>query len=349
LIRDSLARHAAALGQADLLVTGTDHRFADLACRERLHLSSDGLAKAAEELGQVLGIHEFMLLNTCNRVELVGLATCTPALHGVVTKVLGLNRLDRSFYVLHGFDAFRHLALVTAGLLSQTPRETHIRAQVKEALDLSRRNGWSAGILHDWVGRALRIGAAVRRETDSILTETEIEDRCVAFLEDAMGGLRHRRLLVVGSGNVGRNVVRDLLTHGASVSWCYHARAPEAVFSNGSQVSMWPMTNLRDGLRGQDAIVCAVSAADPVLTEEQASWLVPGHPVTVVDLGVPRNVAPGFAAGRDNVRVVNLEDLDQWDRRHAARLQEALEVGDRVVKEHVEDYERVVLGIQTGD
>jgi glutamyl-tRNA reductase len=171
----------------------------------------------------------------------------------------------------------------------------------------------------------------------------------MAFLEDAMGGLRHRRLLVVGSGNVGRNVVKDLLTRGASVSWCYHARAPEAVFPNGSQVPMWPMTNLRDGLRGQDAIVCAVSAADPVLTEEQASWLVPGHPVTVIDLGVPRNVASGFAAGRDNVRVVNLDDLDQWDRRHAARLQEALEVGDRVVKEHVEDYERVVSGIQTGD
>lgn len=349
LIKESLARHAEALGQADLLVAGTDHRFANLACRESLHLSSDGLEKAAEELRQVLGIHEFMLLNTCNRVELAGLATCTPALFGVLAKILGLNRLDGRFYVLRGFDAFRHLALVSAGLLSQTPRETHIRAQVKEALDLSRRNGWSAGILHDWVGRALRIGSAIRRETDGILTETEIEDRCVAFLEDAMGDLRHRRLLVVGSGTIGRNVVKELLTRGASVSWCYHAHAPDAAHLYGSQVPMWPMTNLRNGLRGQDAIVCAVSAADPVLTEEQASWLVPGHPVTVIDLGVPRNVAPGFAAGRDNVRVVNLDDLEQWDRSHAGRLQEALEVGDRVVKEHVEDYERVVLGIQTGD
>lgn len=349
LIRDSLARHAEALGQADLLVTGTDHRFAVLTERECLHLAGTGLTRIADELRQVLGIHEFMLLSTCNRVELVGLATCTPALLSLVTRILGLDRLGERSYTRRGYDAFRHLAFVAAGLLSQTPRETHIRAQVKEALDLSRRNGWSAGILHDWVGRALRIGNEIRGDTGDILTETEIEGRCVAFLAQALGDLRCRRVLVIGSGAVGRNIVKALADCGATVSCCYRTHAPDFARSCGGEVTLWPMEDLRSGLLEQDAIICAVSAAEPVLRAEHASWIDPGHPLLLVDLGVPRNIAPDFAAGRDGVRVANLDDLDQWDRRHATRLQEALAVGELIVKRHVEDYERVMSGIQTGD
>lgn len=42
LIRDNLVRHAKAPGQADLLVIGTDHRFADIAQREELLLADAG-------------------------------------------------------------------------------------------------------------------------------------------------------------------------------------------------------------------------------------------------------------------------------------------------------------------
>lgn len=349
LIKESLARHAEALGRADLLVLGTDHRHADQAGREGIALAGGRLTGTADELRQLLGLHEFMLLNTCNRVELVALATCGPALLSTAAKVLGLDRLAGKYYALQGVDAFRHLACVTAGLLSQAPRETHIRAQVKDALDLSSRNGWSGGVLHDWVGRALRIGSEINRETRAVLEGTEIEDRCVAFLADTLGDLRGRRILVVGSGAVGTGVARALLARGAAVAWCYHSRVPNVVNLCGRELPLWSLADLREAICDQTAIVCAVAAPEPVLAKEQAAWFASGRPVRVIDLGAPRNVAPGFESGLERVKVTNLDDLHRWGRRHAGGLEAALAIADRVVMAHAGEYERVRAGIQGCD
>jgi glutamyl-tRNA reductase len=348
LIKESLARHAEALGNADLLVLGTDHRHVKLADREQLHLGGERTKRTAEELRQLLGIHEFMLLATCNRIEIAGLAAVSPALLRLASRSLGLDRLGGRFYVHRGFDAFRHMAFVAAGLLSQTPRETHIRAQIKDALEESRREGWSAGILHDWVGRALRVGNAIRRETGGILKATEIEERCAAFVSQALEGLRGRRVLVVGAGAVGAAAVRELAAGGAAVSCCYRSRPP-SLSVPGAQVTLLPLKRLGAALRGVDAVVCAASGGEAVLTGGESGWIAPGRPLLVVDLGAPRNVAPDFAAGRREVRIANLDDLNRWDDRNGGRLCDALAAGDRIVREHNEDYERIVSGIKTGD
>lgn len=348
LVKESLARHAAALGDADLLVLGTDHRHVDLAAREKLHLDAGRARQMAEEMRQLLGIHEFMLLVTCNRIEIAGLAAFSPALLRLASRILGLDRCGGRYYVHRGFDAFRHMAFVAAGLLSQTPRETHIRAQIKDALDESRRQGWSAGIMHDWVGRALRIGNAIRRETAGLLEATEIEERCAAFMAHALDGLPGRRVLVIGAGAVGAAVVKKLTAGGAAVSCCYRSRPP-ALAVAGAEVTLLPPRRLGAALRGADAVVCAVSGGQPVLTAAESGWIAPDRPLLVVDLGAPRNVAPEFAAGRRDVRTANLDDLNRWDESDGGRLRDALAAGDRILREHGEDYERIVSGIKTGD
>lgn len=349
LIRDYLAKQVKALAQIDLLVLGTDHRFAALEERESLHLSGDRLEQTGAILDQMLGLHEFMLLHTCNRIELIGVATMATRVVGAAKRILGLDRIGDHSYTHWGIDAFRHLAFIAAGLLSQTPRETHIRAQIKKALDQSRRNGWAGGIMYDWVGRALRLGTEIRNRTGNILEETEIEERCISFLADALGELRNRRLLVIGSGTVGRSIVKALLKRGSVVSCCYHTHAPEITRSSGREIHMWSIRDLGKALRGQDAVVCAVAGTEPVLRAEHSSLLTDDQPLVLVDLGVPRNIAPDFSAGRNHIRVVNLDDLNQWDRRNEGCLGQALEVGYRVINEHFEEYERVVLGIHNGD
>jgi glutamyl-tRNA reductase len=349
LIKESLSRHAESLGQSDLLVVGTDQRLADLAMRESLHRSGPQLDETAAWLRQILGLHEFMILNTCNRIEVVALGAVTPALITLVKRVLGLDRIeDQCSYAQIGRDAFRHLALVAAGLLSQTPRENHIRAQIKDALALSRQNGWSAGILHDWAGRALRIGNAIRRATGDSLAAVEVEDRCLAFLTETLGDLRRQRTLVIGAGVVGRSLMRKLLDRGASVSCCTRTPSPAFARSGLDVVTWYPLKQMGQTIGDQDAVICAASGADPILTATQAAELAPDHSLLVMDLGVPRNVATDFAAGKDSLRVVDLDDLDRWSRGDAGALQQALIVGEHIISAHIGDYERVLDGIHTG-
>lgn len=347
LIKESLARHADALDQADLLVIGTDHRFTPLAQRESLHLSGTRLNETADMLRQLLGIHEFMLLSTCNRVELVALATVTPPLSHLVRRILGFDRPEDRIYVHTGRDAFRHLAQVVAGLLSQTPGETHICSQVKTALEESSRAGWSAGVLQDWVGTTLHIGKAIRQTTQQTLGGADIEDLCRDYLAGEWGGLHRQRILVLGSGTIGKGLVERLGAGGAQVSCCYHSRVP--VFAvPADRVPVFPLTALLEALKNQDAIVCAVRGEGPLLSTEHQRAVIAGdgHPVIVVDLGVPRNVAPDFALGMSNLRVADLETIKRAGPDQSVILQHARDLGDRIVDEHLGDYERIRTSIQ---
>jgi glutamyl-tRNA reductase len=349
LIKESLARHADALGQADLLVIGTDHRFTPLAQRESLHLSGDRLNETAEMLRQLLGIHEFMLLSTCNRVELVALATVTPPLVQLVRRILGFDRPEARIYVQTGRDAFRHLAQVVAGLLSQNPGETHICAQVKSALDVSARAGWSAGVLQDWVGTALHIGKVIRQATQPILGSADVEDLCRDYLAGEWGGLPGRRILVIGSGTIGKGLVERLVAEGARVSCCYHSRVP--VFSGPTDhIPVFPWIALPEALQNQDAIVCAIRGEGPLLSAEHLRAVTAGgHAVIVLDFGVPRNVAPDFALGESTVRVADLDAIKRTGPHQTVILQQARDGGNRIIDEHLEDYERIRTSIQGGN
>lgn len=341
MIKESLARHAEGLGVADLLVVGTDHRFSGGEQREALPVSGERQAAAAAMLRQILGVHEFMLLRTCNRFEFAGVVATTQAVRDIVERVLGLDRLGCRFYVRQGREAFGHLALLAAGLLSRTAGETHICAQVKAALDDSRKAGWSGGVLHDWVGRALHVSKAIRRATEVILGRRDVEAVCADFLEAQGCGLRGRSVLVVGSGMIGRGMVEESVRRGAVVSCCYHIRVPEVPAS----VALLPWESLPGAMAEAEVIVCAVGGGEAVLTVDLARQIPPGRRVVVVDLGVPRNVAPGFATGRKGVRVADLEEIERACGGGDA-LQRALAAGDRIILEHGREYDEIRSGIQ---
>ncbi len=341
MVKESLARHAEGLGIADLLVIGTDHRVSGLEQRESLPLYGDRQDVAAAMLKQILGVHEFMLLRTCNRVEFVGVAAATPAVREIVERVLGFDRLENRFYVRQGRDAFGHLALVAAGLLSRMAGETHICSQVKAALDDSRRAGWSGGVLHDWVGRALHVSKTIRRDTEDILGRRDVEAVCADFLEAQGHGLRGRRVLVVGSGMIGRGVVEEAVRRGAVVSCCYHVRVPDVPAS----VALVPWESLPVAIGEAEVIVCAVGGGEPVLTADLARRIPSGRQAVVVDLGVPRNVVPGFASGCAGIRVAALEEIERA-RGGGDAVQRALALGGRIILEHGREYDEIRAGIQ---
>ena len=350
LIKDSLARHAEALGQADLWAVGVDHRATPLALREPLHLAGSRLEQVGNMLGQLRGLHEFMLVATCNRIELIGLAAATPALDQAVRRILGFDSLGDPVYSLAGREAFRHLALMVSGLLSQIPGETHICAQVKTALDHSAQAGWSAGVLRDWIGTALHIGKAIRQILPAPLTGSDIEDRCLAFLERQGGPLAGRPVLVIGSGALGTGLVERFAARGARVTCCYHSRPPRFTPAAGTPIALVPLAGLDAALPAQEILVGAAQGTAPLLTADHARRLAPDRPVWVVDLGVPRNVAPDFMRPIPGLHRADLDDIKRFDAEAAGPLLNAARLqADRLIEEHQTDYDRIRSSIQGGN
>ena len=71
--------------------------------------------------------------------------------------------------------------------------------------------------------------------------------------------------------------------------------------------------------------------------------------LTIVDLAMPRNVAPELENLSPNIDVVDLDDLKHWYRRKAADMARVYEVSKEVVDRHQEYYDKIVHSFQGGN
>jgi len=350
LIKDNLRKHLDSIQSSDLLVLGTSHEYLSAEERAPFHLGAVEREAVGPMIRQVWGVHEFFILNTCNRIEIVAAVSREAATCGILRHVMRFNRLapDR-YYMKHGFDAFSHLCLVTAGMDSQTPGEFHVVSQMKQAVDEALANGWAGSIIRELADAALHISKDIHQEIDPLMDIAEIEDVGLRYLEEQLPDLPARRILVIGTGVVGQGLIADLLKLGCSCVWAYYRSVPNLSAEEAQRVQVVQLSRIGDVLPTVDAVISAVDANEPVVTcDAHADHLNPNG-VVLVDLGMPRNIDPSFGDLGDNVRVADLDVLKHWYRTATGTLDKILDACDAVLKEHRGIYERMRRSIQGED
>jgi len=348
IVKESLSRHIDSVSSADLMVLGTSHEQLPLEKRERFHLADARRHQAGAMLTQVWGVHEFALLNTCNRVELHCVVSDQPQAEMLIARILGFDSLQgKDFYVLREFAAFRHTSLLLAGLLSQTPGENHIVAQVKEATAKATSAGWTGSIMKEWMDSALHVSKDIRRATQPLLRHCEIEDLCLDYLSSECESSLHGGFMVLGSGVVGRGVIDRFLKRypALEASWCYRRQEPDVPSSWRDRIELRRLDRDRSSLAGVHVLVCATASPDHILDESDVPFLDGEREVRIVDLSVPRNVAPEVATA-PNITVADLDDLKHWYRREAADLDRIREMAAGIADEHKDMYLKLVRGLK---
>jgi glutamyl-tRNA reductase len=350
MIKESLGRHVLSVSSADLFVLGVSHDCLPLDRRQAFHLAGERAELAGMMLTQVWGVHEFVLLNTCNRVELLAVTSDEVEIEPLLCRILGFDGLspDES-YVMRGQAAFRHVAHLLSGLLSQTPGENHIVSQVKDAFDSAESAGWAGSMMNEWLSSALHVSKGIRRSSRSLLHATEIEDLCLDYLAAQESNPAREGLAVLGSGSIGCGIVDRFLDRypDAPLLWAYHQTRPEIPESWRERVRLVRLDSIREQLKSIRTVVCAMSSSEPVLRADDASCFGSDAGALVVDLGVPRNVAPEFAHMSLDIRIVDLDDLKHWYRREAADMSEVIRIADQVVDDHKDMYEKLVRGLRS--
>jgi glutamyl-tRNA reductase len=350
MIREDIEKHVALIESADLLVLGTSHDYLPIEKREPLHLAGDRMDQVGKMLTLVWGVHEFVLLNTCNRIEFIGTVSSPASILPLLQRLLRFDGLKAdTYYVRRGMAAFEHLAVLTAGLLSQTPGEGHITAQVKEALDYAAERTWAGPLMHEWGDSALHTAKDMRQVTAPLLRGLEIEDLGIEYLTAEYPSLAGKRVMVIGSGVIGQCLVERILPKGASVDWIYHATRPELPPNADNRVFIGDFNRLRERLPEADVVIAATSSAGHILHQGHAPFLDQEKPILMLDLAIPRNIAPELSGLTPKLRVVDLDDLKAWSRRHSDDLVRVYELSRQVVREHTELYERLVRSLQSGN
>lgn len=236
------------------------------------------------------------LLTTCHRVELVLLLASDEELERWRAALPGPRA---HWHLREGRELVAHLFSVAGGYESLARGEGEVRGQV--AIAGSRvETRHPRRVLHEVFARAARTaGEGATRESPGPSIAAVAVSRLRALTNEA-----RPRVLVIGSGKVGCQVAERLGTS-ARVTLLFHRNPPEAAFLRATGARAEPLDRLGAELRNAAVIVTAAKFGARGL---RAADLPTGHPLLLIDLGMPRNIDPDV---RDltNVRLIDLEDL----------------------------------------
>jgi glutamyl-tRNA reductase len=329
-----------------LLCVGLSHRTAPLAVREQLALgpaarydvlSASWLRTAA----RAAGLGEVALLSTCNRTELYAAAP-DPALRfetmprGVADLLAAACRVPHDFatpflYTRVSVGAVRHLCSVASGLESVVIGEAEVLGQVAEAHEESVKAGAAGPILDAAFRAAVRAGRRARAETGICRHPASLASEAVRLVWERRSGVADERVVVVGTGRMGRVAAERLHAAGAR-DLRIVGRTMQSARDLAGPLGATPMPwhELAAAIHDADVVIASTAAPHPVITRDLVadalSGRAPGRTLLVVDIAVPRDVESAVAGLPD----VEVFDLDHIQARVETHLDERAKEVPRV-------------------
>jgi glutamyl-tRNA reductase len=335
-------------GRAEVALIGCNHMTAPVELRERVAFTPEQALRAARELCQSGMIEEAVIVSTCNRSELYGVAEeSDESLPKVLVSYfsefhkLAPRELNGRIYQHAGRQAVRHLFRVASGLDSMMLGEAEILGQVREAYNRALGNGSTGPVLNRLFQGALEVGKRVRTETEIGARPVSVALAGVRLTERIFGSLKGRRAVIVGAGTVAEQVVENLNLRGVGELRLINrsfARAQELAQRMGGKASDW--SALEAVLDQADIIVASVSGPSPALTRsmlERAMKARAGRALCVIDLGVPRNVEPE-AEDLYNVYLFNIDHLGEIVEQNKKAREAEVPRAETIVDEHVNKF-----------
>ncbi|MDH3346006.1 MAG: hypothetical protein OEL75_02360, partial [Kiritimatiellaceae bacterium] len=293
------------------------------------------------------------ILNTCNRVEVIAVVSHETAHNGILRHVLGFDRLSvDQFYIHRGVDAYEHLSLVTSGMLSQTPGESHVSAQLKQALDVAQKAGWADHLMQEWVSSLLHVSKHIQTEIAPGLQAEEVEDLALHYLVAQEPDLTEKTVLILGAGMVGRGIVAGSLSTFGKIIWCYHKNKPDVSNLWGQEsapknIELCTFNSIKDRIGEADIVISATEAPGYVLHNGHAPFFNQEKKIILIDLGMPRNLDPALKELCTDLTLVDLDGLKDWHRATDAELDGVMQKCRAIIGEHREQYDRIINSLQS--
>ena len=319
-----------------VLLLGVNHETAPVAIREQLAISAGQTPAVLQRLSPVVG--EVAVVSTCNRTEFYATNPdiATTALTAFFYEISQAEpgSLEDALYLREGQDAAEHLMRVACGLDSMILGEPQILGQVRDAWKTAREAGTMGAVLDALFRAALNVGKEARSNTAISRGAVSVSHAAVEFARERLGGLTGKSILVIGAGDTGALVARNLRSHGAGqivITNRGYERSTELAGMLGVQAVRFE--RLVQCLSVVDIVISCTGAPHTVVSCEMLESALSrrrGRTLFAIDIAMPRDIAPG--AG--NLAGLSLHDLDDLHSRIAindeTRREAALDVGKLV-------------------
>ncbi|HET7874001.1 MAG TPA: glutamyl-tRNA reductase [Methylomirabilota bacterium] len=330
-----------------LFIAGMNHRSAPVEIREQLALEDE---KIRDILGDVSGrglAVEIMILSTCNRVEIYGVAEVPGEARSATFSRLGGHRglgysaLEPMLYTRTEEEAVLHAFRVASSLDSMVQGEPQILGQVKDAFALAQSAGVVGPVLHALMTQAFSVAKKVRTETELGRHAVSVSFAAVELARKIFGRLEGKTVLLVGAGEMSELAARHLVDQGALPPYVANrtaSRAQELARSlSGTAV---PYDQILETMGGVDIVITSTAAPEPIVRADDVARVLHARrsrPLFFIDIAVPRNVEAAVN-DLDNAFCYDIDDLRGVVEANLRERQREAERAEALVQREVEKF-----------
>jgi glutamyl-tRNA reductase len=330
-----------------LFALGVSHRTAPIELRERLDFCARGLDLALTSVNEHPSVAGAVIVSTCNRAEIY--VTCRDvdaardALVGFLCDFHDIRREEVAphLYEFTNVAVAGHLFRVAAGLDSLVVGEPQILGQVK--------NAYASAVEEQPVGPLLNrlfhaaFASAKRVRTDTGLAEGAVSVgwAAVVLARKLFGRLAGQRVLVVGTGQMGKVTARHLRSQGVvQVMITGRTAARAAELAEALEATAIPWEHMPSALGESDIVITATASSKPVLSRAQVDTAMCGRstrPLLIIDIAVPRDVDPA-AAEVEGVSFYDMDDLQEIVQENLARRATEVARAEAIIAEETKAF-----------
>jgi len=333
---------------SELFVVGISWRTAPVAVREKLAFRDDELGGALQAMTAELPVAEALLVSTCNRVEVYGVARPGADATGPVRTFLATQRglvptdVADVLYDHRGAAAVRHVFTVASALDSLVLGEAQILGQLKAAYGVAAGAGTSGPLLGRCLERAFGVAKRVRTETSIARGAANVSTVAVDLAKRVFGDLAGKSVLVVGAGKMSTLAARHLYASGAERIIVTN-RSPEKADALAAEIdgTARPWDQLERLLVDADVVISSTGARQPILTRALFKKVTKARrwrQLVVIDIAVPRDAEPAIGEF-DGVYVFDIDDLEKVVAANLAERARSAEHAARIVDHEAGQFE----------
>ncbi len=288
------------------------YKTAPVAIREQVALNEMGVKRLLQFAKEYTPATDVLVISTCNRTEIY--YSAEQDLSESFFKGLRLERnlapgFENHFQALGHKEAIQHLFEVSVGLDAQVIGDLQISGQVKNAYQWTADEAMAGPFLHRLMHTVFFVNKRVVQETSFRDGAASISYAAKELAEELTTGIKNPRILVLGVGEIGQDVVRNLVNTGLdNVVILNRTIAKAESLAAEANLDFGGLDTLRDELNRAHVIISSVSGQQPLLTTDSLIGVKIHSHKYFIDLSMPRSIDPALdsIAG---VEVYNLDDL----------------------------------------
>lgn len=331
--------------EMNIIMVGFNYKTTAIELREKLSFDNEQVVTALKHLKERYPSCGFVLLSTCNRVELY----CSVDRDMVLTpeklvREIIMLKSNAEDLVLHDSiccytdrDAVRHLLEVASSLDSLVLGESQIIAQVRDAYYAASRAGATDKVLNRLFHCAFTCSKEVYSTTSISQRRVSVASIAVYQAARVLGELACQKVVVVGVGEMGELIIRHLQNAGCQeITVVNRTLRRSQLLAERMGLKYAPWSDIKKVMADADLIIAAANAGEQIFDSSYLPLASVSDKV-IIDIAVPRNFAPSVAA-LPYLTLYSIDDLAAAASDNMQARQEDIEQARQIINDDTQSF-----------